>query len=296
MPSRRAGRPATPRRIAFARAYVKVEAGSREPWGVRVTGGRHAALEGADNVRDLGGYRTADGLVVSAWTLLRGDGLHRLTDVDVESLSGLRTIIDFRTPGEILNLGQDRLPRGAVPVSFPIGGGDLSEVFDLVASGDARRQRRLLGDGRASEFMAGIYRSYVSDDRQREAFAAAISLVCEGPRPVLAHCTSGKDRTGWMAALVLLAAGVPMGDVMADYLASNDYLRVPYQRMRTDLVKAGLLLEPELLRPVMEVSPGYIYAAFHEAELRYGSFESFLRRGAGIDAIRLRRALLTRPG
>jgi protein-tyrosine phosphatase len=254
--------------------------------GVHVTNGRHVALEGADNVRDLGGYRTADGMLVSVGTLLRGDGLHRLTPVDVESLSGLRTVIDFRTAGEVLNLGPDRLPLGAVSVSYPVSGGDLSEVFDLVASGEVRRQRRLLGDGRASEFMAGIYRSFISDDRLRETFAAAIALVSEGHGPVLFHCTSGKDRTGWMAAVILLALGVPLGDVMADYLASNDCLRTPYQRLRNDLVKAGLLLEPELLRPVMEVSPGYLYAAFHEAERRYGSFESFLLRGAGIDAAR----------
>lgn len=227
--------------------------------------------------------------------LLRGDGLYRLTDADVARLSGLRTVIDFRTQGEKFDLGPDRLPAGTVPVSFPVSGGDLSEVFDLVASGDARRQRRLLGDGRASEFMAGIYRSYVSDDRQRETFAAAIGLVCEGPWPVLAHCTSGKDRTGWMAAVVLLAVGVPLGDVMADYLASNDYLRLPYQRLRANLTKAGLVLEPELLRPVMEASPGYLNAAFHEADRQYGSFESFLSRGAGINVARLRRSLLTRP-
>ena len=260
--------------------------------GVYVAGGMRVPLEGADNVRDLGGYRTADGQAVAEGVLLRGDGLHRLTGRDVEMLTGLRTIIDFRTPGEVLNLGPDRLPPGAVPASFPVTGGDLSGVFDLVTSGDHRQQRRVLGDGRASEYMAGIYRAYVSDNRQRETFAAAIALISQNREPVLAHCTSGRDRTGWLAAMILLAAGVPLSEVMADYLASNDYLRQSYQRLRADLVKAGLLLEPELLRPIMEVSPGYLYAAFHEAERQYGSLESFLRHGTGIDAARLRAALL----
>jgi protein-tyrosine phosphatase len=258
--------------------------------GARVTSGRRLSLEGADNVRDLGGYRTTDGLAVSAGALLRGDGLSRLTAADVERVQWLRlrTVIDFRTTGELLSLGPDRLPPGPVAVSYPIGGGDLSDVYDLVATGDEQRQREALGDGRAAEFMAATYRSFVSDARQRETFAAAIALVSEGPGPVLFHCTGGKDRTGWMAAVLLLALGVPFSDVMADYLGSNECLYGSYQRLRTDLVKAGLLTDLELLRPVMEVTPGYLYAAFDEAERLFGSFESFLTRGLGVDGARVR--------
>lgn len=258
--------------------------------GVRVASGRHVALEGAVNVRDLGGYRTTDGQTVAIGTILRAGGLSQLTEDDIERMSWLRlrTVIDFRTAGEVLSLGPDRLPSGAVAVSFPVSSGDLSDIYDLVETGDARRQHQALGDGRASEFMAGVYRSFVADPRQRETFAAAIALVSDGVGPVMFHCTSGKDRTGWMAAVVLLALGVPLGEVMADYLRSNAYLEPSYRRLRNDLVKAGLLSDPELLRPVMEATQGYLYAAFHEAERVYGSFESFLLRGLGIDAARLR--------
>lgn len=253
--------------------------------GVRVASGRHVALEGADNVRDLGGYQTTDGFAVSAGLLLRGDGLSRLTDGDVERMSwlGVRTVIDFRTPGEVLSLGPDRLPSSTVAVSFPVSGGDLSDIYDLVATGNARRQHQALGEGRASEFMAGTYRSFVADPRLRETFGAAIALVSDGPGPLLFHCTGGKDRTGWMAAVILMALGVPRSEVMGNYLESNVLLRASYQRLRNDLVKAGLLTDPELLRPVMEVTPSYLNAAFHEAETVYGSFESFLLRGLGID-------------
>jgi len=254
-----------------------------------VASGRHVALERAENVRDLGGYRTTDGFTVSIGALLRAGGLSQLTDQDVERLSWLRlrTVIDFRTPGEVLSLGPDRLPAGAVGVSFPVSGGDLSEIYDVVETGNPLRQFQILGEGRASEFMAGIYRSFVADPRQRETFAAAIALVSDGAGPLMFHCTSGKDRTGWMAAVILLALGVPLSEVMADYLRSNACLQPSYRRLRTGLVKAGLLDDPELLRPVMEVTPGYLYAAFHEAERGYGSFESFLQRGLGIDGPRL---------
>jgi protein-tyrosine phosphatase len=245
-------------------------------------------LDGADNVRDLGGYRSSDGLAVVPGLLFRADGLNRLSDTDISRLAGLRTVIDLRTRDEVLDLGPDRLPSGAVLASFPVSGGDLSWVYDLVSSGDFAEQRRSLGDGRAAEFMAGTYRGFVADPRQRTAFAGALHVLGSFP-PVLFHCTGGKDRTGWLAVVLLLALGVPFGPVMSDYMASNEYLRGSYERLRGELVKAGLLADPELLRPVMEVHPGYLEAALDEASRVYGSFESYLVRGLGLSEIPLRR-------
>ena len=67
---------------------------------------------------------------------------------------GLRTVIDFRTPGEVLLGGDDRLPYGVEFAHLPVSGGDLEAVYELIASGDHERQRRELGDGRAASFMA----------------------------------------------------------------------------------------------------------------------------------------------
>ena len=119
---------------------------------------RHLVLDGAVNVRDVGGYRTSDGLQVTRWRLFRGDALSQLTGPDVGRLDrlGLRTVIDFRTPGEVLLAGADRLPFGIEFVSLPVGGGDLGLVYELIASGDHDRQRRELGDGRAASLMVAI--------------------------------------------------------------------------------------------------------------------------------------------
>ena len=141
---------------------------------------RHVALEGAVNVRDIGGYRSASGLEVMHGRLFRGDSLSQLTTTDTERLDqlGLRTVIDFRTPGEILLSGTDRLPFGVEFASLPVSGGDLGSVYELIASGDHERQRRELGDGRAASFMVEISRGFVADPRQREAFGAALRLLC----------------------------------------------------------------------------------------------------------------------
>jgi protein-tyrosine phosphatase len=259
---------------------------------------RHVALDGAVNVRDVGGYRTSQGLEVSRGRLFRGDALSQLTGPDLERLDrlGLRTIIDFRTPGEVLLSGADRRPFGVEFVSLPVGGGDLGSVYELIASGDHARQRRELGDGRAAEFMVEINRGFVADPRQREAFGAALRLVCSpGRLPLLYHCSGGKDRAGWMTAIVLTVLGVPREVVLRDYLLSNDFHRTEYQKLRFDLVKSGIVADPELLRPIMEQSATYLGAAFEEAERGYGSFGRFVTHGLEVsDAMvgELRRALL----
>src|SRR5580693_7414162 len=129
---------------------------------------RHVVLDGAVNVRDVGGYQSSYGLQVTRGLLFRGDALSQLS-------------------------GLDRLPFGVEFVSLPVGGGDLGAVYELIASGDHERQRRELGDGRAAEFMVEINRGFVADARQREAFGAALRVVCAAGRlPLLYHCSGGK--------------------------------------------------------------------------------------------------------
>ncbi len=107
--------------------------------------------------------------------------------------------------------------------------------------------------------------------------------------------SGGKDRAGWMTAIVLTVLGVPREVVLRDYLLSNDFHRTEYQKLRFDLVKTGIVADPELLRPVMEECATYLSAAFEEAERRHGSFGRFVTHGLEIsDAMlgELRRALL----
>jgi protein-tyrosine phosphatase len=144
--------------------------------------------------------------------------------------------------------------------------------------------------------MVEINRGFVADARQREAFGTALRLVCApGRLPLLYHCSSGKDRAGWMTAIVLTALGVPRELVLRDYLLSNDFHRTGYQKLRLDLIKTGIVADPELLRPIMEQSATYLGAAFEEADRRYRSFGRFLTRGLDVgDAAvgELRRGLL----
>jgi protein-tyrosine phosphatase len=252
-------------------------------------------LDGAQNVRDLGGYRTAHGREVTRGAVFRGDALSQLTPADVTTLSGLRlrTVVDFRLPGEVLVNGEDRLPDGATLVRLPTPGADIGTFYDLIASGDHDRQQATLGQGRATQFMLDVHRGFVADQRQRDGFGIALRMMADARQglPLLYHCTSGKERTGWMTAIVLTALSVPHATVLADYLLSNDIYQTRYFKLGNDLAKTGMMRDPGLLRPVMELNPGYLEAAFDEVGRRYGSFNEFMYRGLGMDEQTMARLL-----
>ncbi|MGG2458387.1 tyrosine-protein phosphatase [Streptomyces sp. RGM 3693] len=93
----------------------------------------------------------------------------------------------------------------------------------------------------------------------------------------------GKDRTGWMSAVLLTAAGVPRATVDQDYLASNHYLQASNDRQMAQLRAAGKVKDPALLTPVLGVRESYLDAAFNEVTTAYGSFDGYLRKGLGLD-------------
>jgi len=119
-------------------------------------------------------------------------------------------------------------------------------------------------------------------------------LAADGA-PVLFHCTAGKDRTGFAAAIVLRLLGVPEESIVADYLRSNAYSLAAHRR---DLLLLRLMWGPAasaLVRGLLGVDQAYLRAAFEAIDREYGSFEAYVRDGLGLgpaEIARLRAALL----
>ena len=66
------------------------------------------------------------------------------------------------------------------------------------------------------------YSRYVTGSTERLAFGRALTEIANAPGSVLVHCTKGKDRTGWTVALVMYALGSETGDVLEEFLRTND--------------------------------------------------------------------------
>ncbi|MFJ8431929.1 tyrosine-protein phosphatase [Kitasatospora sp. NPDC094019] len=250
---------------------------------------RSLGLFGAVNARDLGGYRTAEGTVLRAGVALRSDGLHRLTDEDLGRLAGLGPlrIVDLRSGDEVRDAGADRTADGMTSHHLPV----FAAHFDIhatlrsaLADPDPAGQRALLGDGRAGAMMTGLYRWFVTDSIAREQFARVLRLLAEpGAAPVLFHCSAGKDRTGWTAAVLLTALGVDRETVFTDYLLTNERSAAVVGTVLESLRAGGLMSEPELLLPVLRAERHYLEAAFEEVAAGWPDFDAFWADGLGLD-------------
>lgn len=207
---------------------------------------RWIELDGAVNVRDLGGLATADGGTVRTGRLMRSDNLQRLTDQDVAVLVsriGLRHVIDLRSDIEVDLEGPGPLTRvPAVTIHrlslFAEGGGLTDVDADAPTGIDTDKvlpwQDRSDETGPESERSVGHYLGYLAE--RPESVVAALRVIPEGPSVV--HCAAGKDRTGVVIALALDVLGVPREHIVADYAATGERLEAILARLRASTTYA----------------------------------------------------------
>ena len=235
-------------------------------------------LEGASNVRDLGGWPTADGRRVRFGRVFRSAALTGLTERDTAVLAGtgLRTVCDLRGTREAEQAPYtlDRIP-GVRVCRLPIEPSVGASLRDLLATRDATGEDVLT-------VMKRAYRAYALEwsHRYRAVFAL---LQEEGAAPLLLHCSAGKDRTGFGAALILTALGVPWEAVREDYLASN-------RLWRGGAGIAAGLPEP-IAAALLRVHGELLDAAFAAIDGAFGGFERYAGVMLGVDTKRLRERL-----
>jgi len=236
---------------------------------------RVVPLQGCSNLRDLGGYRATDGRRVRMGQVFRSASLAHLTEADLALFGtlGIRTVCDLRGVRES-GLAPTRLPNGPAPdvLPLPIEPRVGASLRDLL-----RREEATGEDTYA--LLQTAYLAYAGEHLTR--YRALFALLLEsGRRPLLFHCSAGKDRTGFGAALLLTALGVPRKTVVADYLATNRIWRREHSLPpgTPDAVRDTLLAAH---RPLLE-------GALADAAGHYGSEELLLEEGLGLDAGRLR--------
>ncbi|MEV6689058.1 tyrosine-protein phosphatase [Streptomyces sp. NPDC051130] len=247
---------------------------------------RQIPLQGAVDFRDIGGYRTYTGGRVRQGLVYRSDALNKLTAADLATVSGLglTKAVDFRIPLEVRYDGADRLPAGLTPTSRPVSDlGLYATLLTAISSGDPAEQERMLGGGRAEAYMRDIYRTFVTSPENRAQFATTLREIADGSGPLLYHCTSGKDRTGWVSYVLLRALGVPETGAGQDYLASNTFRAAYDAQVRAALKQSGRMQDPDLLIPLQEVRQDYLDAATARMEADYGGFYGYLTDGLGLD-------------
>jgi protein-tyrosine phosphatase len=263
-------------------------------------------LSGAWNFRDVadgaGGLRPG--------RLFRSGELSRLDDDGRATLLalGITDVADLRAASEVARRGPGRVPDGIEVHLLPFP--DLSA--DEQPDGEApheRAFRQLLTDAAREEsadvitarYMINEYRQFPTSRGAQQALRQVVTLLAAG-RAVLTHCFAGKDRTGFVVALVLEAIGLDRDTIVADYLRSNDavaelrtqIVEMVEQRPTTELVPEVMTWsDARLSDGVLGVRAEYLAGARQAIDEQFGSLENYLR-DVGItesDLDRLRTAL-----
>jgi protein-tyrosine phosphatase len=229
---------------------------------------RHLNLTGASNFRDLGGYSGRGGRQTCWRKLFRSNHLGHLTDGDIVVLRdlGLKSAFDLRGV-------EERLPTlckhdGIAVHSLPIEPVTMAVLRGLLAEGKPVREAETV------EVMRESYRNYVRHNTA--TYKTLFAHLLGDSAPLVIHCTAGKDRTGFAAALILKALGVPDDVIVEDYLLTNRFYK------RTEGVSSEL---PEEARAVLgRVEASFLQASLDTVRADYGDLEAYFEAGLGLGA------------
>jgi protein-tyrosine phosphatase len=225
-------------------------------------------MAGATNFRDLGGYIGQDGRAVKWRRIFRSDHLAGLTPADQALLAelGVTRAIDFR--GQAEGAAYAYAIPGVAYHPLVIEPTVVQRALELQATGRALTAQDAVG------LMQDTYRGFVHENAPR--FAELFRLLLARDAPTVFHCTAGKDRTGFAAALILLALGVPRETVMQDYLLTNNLYRRP--------AGMGSHAPEEVLAVLWRVQEEFLDAALHMVDQDYGGVQTYLVEVLGVDA------------
>lgn len=229
--------------------------------------------EGIENVRDLGGMMRRDGARVRENVLLRTGRLENATDADIARLQelGLCAVVDFRDRSEVLRAPDREVP-GAAYVHLPALP-DLGKHFKSPDDPTYTAEEVRDDFRRVYYYLATAPEAHTA----YEAFFQKL-LASEG-RPVLWHCTQGKDRTGVAALLILSALGIDEESIVQEYLLTNQFTQPQLDAMAAAGEKPETL---RILREVFLVCEENIRYYLHCLQTEYGSVTNYLELALGV--------------
>ena len=230
----------------------------------------NSVMERLINFRDFGGYPTADGRRVRTGYLYRSGHVDQASRRDRETLHalGIKTVIDLRSAKERKRVA--RLWPGARIVSLPMPFDELTR----------ERLKPLLFRRDVQDAVYDMVESVYADtvDHSCPQVEALFALLRQPEvYPVLVHCRAGRDRTGFVSAVIQLALGVGVEDVVTEYLRSNADLLPQARRAATLLKTLSLgLLSTQSLHAVVASQERYIRAVIGKIEDEYSGIVGYL--------------------
>ena len=242
---------------------------------------RMIRLSTVRNGRDLGGLVNRHGRALRTKQLLRAANLSGTAEADLLALRDrwrLALVLDLRTSSE-RRKSPDALAPGVEYAALPVF---EDRVAGVTHEKDSEAERvPMVAD------MSRIYRHMVLDDDIRPRLALAARRVMEhdfSRGSVLWHCAEGKDRTGLLAAVLLLALEVDRAAILEDYALTNLVNRARSEQFYRELLARGRSeAEAAMVREATLAKPEYLQAALDAMDERCGSADAYLREALGLE-------------
>ena len=233
------------------------------------------------NFRDIAGvaqqfggsgyaYSTSNQGTMRTGVFYRSNALGGMSTADQATVNklGITLDIDLRTPGEIAS-DPDIVPTGASYVNINVIG---TQSTSLTATTPAQM----------ISYMQMVNQQFVTAANERSAIANVLLDLANAQGPALYHCTAGKDRTGWVTAVLDSIAGMSSSDIMANYLATNAYSATLIQdEMQAYTAKYGAAYA-SVIAPALGVQSSFLQAGLDQVTTSYGSMQNYLLQGLGL--------------
>jgi protein-tyrosine phosphatase len=243
--------------------------------------GGSALLRSAPAFRDLGGIAAAGG-VIRHGRLFRSEALLNLTEQEKSAVAalGLRAICDLRSSLERdAHPCMDWLDPSARRMSF-----DLNAQLSGGTAPALDRMRAEPGPALALQIMLSTYECLPT--AAASALRTLFSALTAGETPLVIHCSAGKDRTGFVSAMLLAALGVSREGIYQDYMRTEINGASTHAARTAQMMSLFLQrpLDPESLAVLSSVRRAYLDAAFDALERQWGNTNNYLAEAAGLDA------------
>lgn len=239
---------------------------------------RTLTFAGALNLRDFGGYATADGRRVRRHCLYRSGNLSYLSEEARRTFSelGIKLICDLRHEDEKLREPTPVFDPDPRRLEIPISPGSGARLTQASRKGELTLEQRI-------DYMIAVNRDLARDhtDDYARMFEGLLELE-EGA--FLVHCSAGKDRTGFACALILHVLGVQEETVLEDYLQTNAAMNfTEFQRRLMAVYDYRIPDDRDSALALLGVRPEYLKAAFETIESEFESVEHYLEWAIGLD-------------
>jgi len=237
------------------------------------------------NFREVGGLHTTDEMMIREGMIYRSADLSRLTKQDIETFStlGVQTVCDLRTASE----------RKSHPPKIK----EPDKIVHIPMHPDSKMPskwtmfRMLVAEGKSFTFtpiMKDLYQSMLTE-RKEEIQQLFTLLSDKNNYPLMLHCTSGKDRTGFLSALIQLAAGVPVSAVLSEYMRSNEGVKMLVRRQQRFVRLMSLYrVSKKQIQPLLGVQQDYLEDVLNEMMETYGSAQRYLIEACDIPEAQLK--------